>query len=268
MNQPARPLLNYYGGKWNLADWIISHFPEHDRYIEVFGGGISVFLRKEKVKFEVINDVNDRIVNIYKCLRDFSDHLNVLLELTPYSRGEFYDSKNETDNQIEDARRALVLNWFGISGVVDKDHSTGFRVSMKSGTDKATSFQNYIDSFSQFHDRIRYAHIEKLDWSRCLEKYDSEDALFYLDPPYLPETRSHKKQYRFEMTVDDHIKLVEQLQTLNGSVVLSGYENSIYEELNWHKEKVESRVQGSGTRTEVLWINPRAKKMQKQMSMI
>lgn len=34
-----RPALRYHGGKWLLAPWIISFFPEHSAYTEVYGGG-------------------------------------------------------------------------------------------------------------------------------------------------------------------------------------------------------------------------------------
>ena len=54
----TRPLLNYYGGKWNLAEWIIGHFPTHEMYIEVFGGALSVFMKKPQSKAEVVNDLN------------------------------------------------------------------------------------------------------------------------------------------------------------------------------------------------------------------
>lgn len=41
-------MLNYYGGKWNAGPWIIQNFPDHEIYVEVFGGGASVLLQKPR----------------------------------------------------------------------------------------------------------------------------------------------------------------------------------------------------------------------------
>jgi DNA adenine methylase len=58
-----RPVSAYLGGKWKIADWVISHFPAHRGYIEPFGGMGSVLLKKEPVVSEILNDVNDCVVN-------------------------------------------------------------------------------------------------------------------------------------------------------------------------------------------------------------
>jgi DNA adenine methylase len=56
-----RPVLRYHGGKWLLAEWIISHFPPHRIYTEVFGGGGSVLMQKSRCYAEVYNDKWDRV---------------------------------------------------------------------------------------------------------------------------------------------------------------------------------------------------------------
>ena len=83
-----RPVLRYHGGKFRLAPWIISHFPTHGIYVEPFGGGGSVLLRKEAVQEEVYNDLDGDVVNVFRVLRDkeLAQALFEALTLTPYAR--------------------------------------------------------------------------------------------------------------------------------------------------------------------------------------
>jgi len=87
-----RPLIRYHGGKWKLAPWIISHIPSHRIYVELFGGGGSVLLRKARCYSELYNDIDGEIVNLFRVVRDQGEELQRLLHLTPYSREEFDSS--------------------------------------------------------------------------------------------------------------------------------------------------------------------------------
>ena len=101
------PLIRYHGGKFRLADWIISHFPKHETYVEPFGGGASVLLSKTPSRMEVYNDLDSDIVNFFEILRDqkLAEELAQQIELTPYSRVEFLNARDETSDRIERARR-------------------------------------------------------------------------------------------------------------------------------------------------------------------
>jgi DNA adenine methylase len=65
-----------------------------------------------------------------------------------------------------------------------------------------------------------------------IAKFDGPGTLHYIDPPYMPETRSQKRRnYRFEMTDEDHAELASALQSVKGMVVLSGYDCPLYANL-------------------------------------
>ena len=73
-------LLKYPGSKWRIADWIISHFPEHKVYCEPFFGSGAVFFNKSPVYIETINDLDGNIVNLFRVCREYPEKLAQLIE--------------------------------------------------------------------------------------------------------------------------------------------------------------------------------------------
>lgn len=117
-----RPILRYHGGKWRLAPWIISHFPKHSVYVEPFGGGASVLLRKKRSYAEVYNDLDEEIVNLFRICRDQGDKFVEALFLTPFSRTEFNKCYQEAPNDFERARHTVIRSFMGIWIRLDIDH--------------------------------------------------------------------------------------------------------------------------------------------------
>lgn len=133
----TRPVVRWFGGKWKLAPWIISHFPPHRIYVEPFGGGASVLLRKPRYYSEVYNDLDGEIVNLFRVLRDRrqATRLIELLHLTPFARQEWRDAYEISDDPVEKARQLLVRSFmgFGANGH-NVEASTGFFVPMPGAT--------------------------------------------------------------------------------------------------------------------------------------
>ena len=111
MTAPTRPVLRWHGGKWRLAPWIISHFPPHRIYTEVYGGAASVLMRKPRCYSEIYNDLDGEVVNLFRVLRDevSAEKLQNALRLTPFAREEFNLAYSPTDDSIERARRLTVV---------------------------------------------------------------------------------------------------------------------------------------------------------------
>jgi DNA adenine methylase len=149
-----RPLVRYYGGKWLLADWIISHFPNHRVYVEPFGGGASVLLKKPRSYAEIYNDLDDEIMNLFWAVRERGDILKRELELTPFSRKEYQLSYEKTHHFIEQARRTIIKSFMGFGS--DSIHRrSGFRAdSKRPGTIPAHDWKSYPEALTLITERM------------------------------------------------------------------------------------------------------------------
>lgn len=90
-----------------------------------------------------------------------------------------------------------------------------------------------------------------------LNNYDySGTELIYCDPPYLSETRTSHRKYHFDYTKQDHIALLELLNSLPCHIILSGYPSLLYDDLlgDWRTLELQAMSRG-GPRTEKLWFN-------------
>ncbi len=253
-----RPMLRWHGGKWILAPWILSHFPEHRVYCEPFAGAASVLLRKERSYSEVINDINDDLFNLFSVMRDRPKEIIEAIRMTPFSRREFEMAYAQHPDPIEKARRFMIRSFqgFGSVGAAGME-ATGWRSnSHRSGTTPAKDWSNLPESMNFTVDRLRGVIIENRDWQSVVKQHDSEKTLFYFDPPYLSETRTRYGVYSHELTNDDHAELLESIKSLKGMVIISGYESPLYSQAlkGWRKEVKETNADGAKKRTEVLWI--------------
>lgn len=259
MTEPNRPILRYFGGKWILAPWIISHFPSHRVYVEPYGGAASVLMRKKRSYAEVYNDLDSEIVRLFRILRDpLKAHiLENRLRLTPFARDEFDAAYKMPIDEIDFARLLIIRAFmgFGADGHNMESGKTGFRAnSNRSGSTPAHDWVSWPNSIKAFAERLQGVVIENRDAIEVMKQQDSEDALHFVDPPYVHDSRS-SHGYKFELTDHDHETLCSFLQTLKGAVVLCGYENEIYKRLGWAHAKREAHADGARDRTEVLWFN-------------
>ena len=273
--RPSRPLLRYFGGKYRLAGWILSHLPSHTTYVEPFLGAGSVFFAKSRAPREVLNDLDDEIVNLFRVLRDRSmaEDLRFALQHTPYARSEWRLAGELPDislEPVERARRALMRSFMGFGA--DAFHlgtGTGFRGdSKRTSTIPAHDWANWPQYITTFCERLSGVIIENTDALKLMPAHDGPETLFYVDPPYVHSTRGGvrnstqrpRHQYRHEMDDAAHVQLAETLQSLKGMVVLSGHPSSLYEELypNWYRIERSHLIESAAKRVEALWLNPAA----------
>lgn len=256
MTIPTRPIVRYHGGKWRLAPWIIDQMPPHRVYVEPFGGGGSVLMRKPRSYAEVYNDLDGEIVNLFRVLRDQGEKLREVISLTPFSRVDFVESYQSARDPVEQARRTVARCFMGF-GSNAHHRATGFRAkSHRSNTTPAHDWRNYPDAMPLMIERLRGVVIENKEATEVMRYHDAPSTLHYVDPPYVTGTRDAGTDYNHEMTDADHRALAETLNGLAGMVMLSGYDGPLYSELyaGWRKIECKALADGAKKRTEVLWL--------------
>lgn len=262
MSGVARPLVRYHGGKWKLAPWILRHLPTHRVYVEPFGGGASVLLRKPRSYAEVYNDLDGEIVNLFRVARDRGEELAQACELTPFARTEFELSYAPSDDPLEQARRTVLRSFAGFGSAGASGQSTGFRSNCnRSGTTPAHDWRHLPVHIRSVVERLQGVVIEHRDAIEVMRRHDTDEAVHYVDPPYVQSTRALRTRspsYRHEMTDEEHCELARALVTLRGKVVVSGYRCPLYDDLFavWQRIDEAAHADGARDRVESLWLSP------------
>lgn len=250
-----QPILKYPGAKWRLADWIINQMPDHKVYLEPFFGSGAVFFNKPPVGIETINDIDGRVVNLFRVIRDKPGELAMLVEFTPWARDEYVDSYNETDSDLENARKFLVRCWQAFA--TRTGYKTGWRHSAQGQCpNMPEQWVNLPERILAVADRLKHVQIENADAVELIKKHNDKNVLIYADPPYTLDTRD-KGIYAFDMDTSQHEILLEALLNHKGYVILSGYDNPLYKTKlkGWRTVRHNALAERGQIKEEVLWLN-------------
>ena len=265
-----RPPIRYPGGKFRIAKSIIAYFPPYKFYVEPYFGAGGVFFNKPKSGAEIINDISDSVINVFQVLRDpdSAARLKELCELTPLSYTEWVRSYDPCTEPIEWARRMIYRSFASIATDGINRKASGFRMlkNLESALTTAHEWANYPQHIASFTKRLQGVVIDCRPAISVIQRTDSIDTLFYLDPPYLMATRSRKgrKFYEKEMGSNDeeeeqlHIELSDVLHGIQGKAIVSGYNHPLYDELysGWQKVQFAARAQKNAKRIECIWLSP------------
>lgn len=257
-----------------MADDIIALMPKHRRYVEPFGGGASVLLRKPRAPSgELYNDLDCEVSNLFAVLRDrnASAELGRVVGLTPYSRDEFQLAYEPDEDPVERARRTLVRAYMGFGTDSACGAPTGFRVDLLGDAAPARVWSEVPDRIAAVACRFAGVIVENRDALEVIAGNDAPDVLFYVDPPYVGVTRSKqtnkRKGYRHEMSDSDHERLLAMLLNLRGKVVLSGYRSALYDKRleGWRRMDFQASAHGGLARTECVWLSPGCEELQSRL---
>lgn len=174
-------LINWIGGKKNLRKKIAALIPQDiESYIEPFGGGAWVMFYKERwANLEVYNDLDNRLVNLFNCVKFHPDELLKELRYTFASRQQFINAmavEGITDIQKAARFMYLITRSFGGKGC-------SFGTSLK-GTTAMKSTSNILDRIPAIAKRLDKVVIENQTFKTLIPMYDYDEAFFFIDPPY------------------------------------------------------------------------------------
>jgi DNA adenine methylase len=214
--------IAYYGGKQNMLCHILPNIPPHRIYTESFFGGGAVFFAKDPSEAEIINDNSHMVVNFFKVAKTNFEALQAKVQATLFSRATY--SVAWSIYRMPHLFNALQQAWAFYVGT-----NMGFACHIGSwGYDKygkrTKSFINKKLAFdSAIVDRLSSATIECEDACTVIERFDTDDAFHYVDPPYIGTILGHYAGY----SEDDYKRLLTTLSKVKGKFLLSSFPSEL-----------------------------------------
>jgi DNA adenine methylase len=257
--------------------------PRHIHYVEPYAGGLAVLLARDpedrrlwvgddgscRGVSEVANDVNGRLMNFWRVLRSHEHFPEFLrqVQAVPLSRAEWEAAHSHIygDDPVADAVAFFVNCRQSLAGRM-QDFTGITRTRTRRGINgNASEWLSAVDGLPDVHRRLRRVVVENRPALDVIRREDGRGTLFYLDPPYLHETRADADAYAsFEMTTEDHRELLEMLAGIEGQFILSGYRSVLYDtaavQHGWRRLEFEIANHAAGGEskrrmTECVWVN-------------
>lgn len=258
--------FGWYGGKYTHLDFILPHLPtDCKHFCDVFGGSAAILINRAPVPLETYNDIDSDLVNFFRVLRDSPVELTRAVTLTPFSREELVLACKPSKglSYIERARRFYIRarqTRTGLAQTSSEGRWAHCVLTSRAGMAGAVSrWLGSAEGLPEIAQRLLRVQIENSPAVEVILRYDTEDTLFYVDPPYVHDTRGDTSAYAFEMDDCEHEELAEVLNSARSHIVLSGYRNKLYDRLysRWRRVDAPEKTCHSvrSKRQESLWIN-------------
>lgn len=175
--EPKLWLTGWYGGKLIHLPYILPYIPSHDYYTDVFGGMAPILLNKPISLYEVYNDVNSQLVNLWIAIQNSYDYLMNRCDFSITSRQLWDEYAIPTGDPKEDAYRFLYRITCSYSAIGTQFRGIGDAHTMK-------TFRGLRERIGKIHYRIEKVLFENQDFHQLLPRVDKDRAFWYIDPPY------------------------------------------------------------------------------------
>lgn len=229
INSPFR----YAGGKFYARRLILEHLPEHNKYVEPFCGGASIFFAKKKVADTWLNDLDEKLINCLLHIRDNPEKLIDRLagEEATKERHAYYKNKYNPMTPLDHATRWFYLNRTSYSGIMKMENcyfGYGDKFSMRP--------ENWARHIRKCSEKLQGVNITTGDFEDVINNAENDSFLF-IDPPYF--NADQDKFYSCIFSLEEHLRLCRVLRKNSHRLkFLLTYDNSpeIRALYNWATE--------------------------------
>lgn len=271
--------LKWHGGKFYLAKKIVALMPEHLNYVEpYFGGGAVLFAKNPEGTSEIVNDINSTLINFWNVLRVTEDfqRFRRACGATPFS-DLMWTEANKHILQSGDSKESFLaqdqVRWAWMFFIRCRQSLSGRMKSFTGITktrvrrgmnNEVSAWLTAVEGLPEVHARLKRVLILNRKALDVIQEFNHKHTLFYLDPPYLSETRTSPDVYDYEMTKDDHTELLDLLvrHGLKGKFMISGYRSDLYDRLlnAWNRHEFDLPNNSSSSKKkerkiECVWTN-------------
>jgi DNA adenine methylase len=223
--------IKWVGGKSRLRKYIVPLIPAHTCYVEPFAGAAWVLFGKRPSDVEILNDKEQELVNFFQVVKEKPEELIASFEWELVSRAEFERLANLDPTQLTDVQRAHRFYYLIMAGWGGELHYPRFQTSITDGGHGNRLFgalKTLRQRLDPIHKRLSTVIIENLDWQDCVDRYDRQGTVMYVDPPYLGNGCNYSHNMR---DWDAHKLLSDRLRRTKCKWILSSYDKLEIREL-------------------------------------
>lgn len=216
--------IKWIGGKSRLRKQIIALLPAHTCYVEPFAGAAWVLFGKPLSDVEILNDKEQELINFFRVVKEKPEELIASFDLELVSRAQFDRLADLDLSTLTDVQRAHRFYYIIMAGWGGELQYPRFQTSITDGghgNRLIGALKTLRQRLQPIHDRLRTVIIENLDWQECVDRYDRQGTVMYVDPPY----PGNKCNYSHNMREwDAHNLLFERLKKARCQWILSSYD--------------------------------------------
>ena len=195
-------VIAYFGGKFQMSRQFVPMIPQHENYIELFAGGLSMFFRKAKSSWSLVNDLNSDIANLYTVIANphgFNEFMQMAYWLV-HSKDIYDITAEEIEGTVNfdfPSIKRAVYYYYYISNSFNQRVETGY-------SDKPSNWRtSLVDNLKMSRDKLDGVIVENRDYKYIVDRYaDKENTFWYIDPPYV--ITDEVKYYRYNFRESDH----------------------------------------------------------------
>jgi DNA adenine methylase len=225
VKEPINSPFRWVGGKSRLRKYIIDLIPTHSCYLEVFGGAAWVLFGKKPSPVEILNDIDQELMTFFRVVKERPEDLIASFEMELVSRSEFDRLAAHDPTTLSDVQRAHRFYYLIMAGWGGELNYPRFQTSVfdgGGGNRLVGALRTLKSRLKPVHERLSTVLIECLDWRECIERYDRDGVLAYIDPPYPGNGCNYKHNMR-DWT--EHRELAARLHRAKFKWIYSSYDS-------------------------------------------